>query len=65
MKCTSFNKDVKDFKDVGVIQLKQVDMYFPEYKDVKDFKDVDFGQYNQVNNNSLNIRILRISRMLL
>ena len=35
-------KDVKDFKDVGFSQLKQVDMYFPEYKYVEDFKDVVF-----------------------
>jgi hypothetical protein len=31
-----------DFKDVGLSQLKQVDMYFPEYKDIEDFKDVSF-----------------------
>jgi hypothetical protein len=40
LECTPVNKDVKDFKDVGLSQLKQVDMYFPEYKDVEDFKDV-------------------------
>ena len=32
-----------------------------EYKDVKDSEDVGFGQLNQVNNDSLNIRMLRIS----
>jgi hypothetical protein len=40
LECTSLSKDVKDFKDLVISQLKQVDMYFHEYKDVEDFKDV-------------------------
>jgi hypothetical protein len=31
-----------DFKDVGLCKLKQVDMYFRDYKDVEDFKDGGF-----------------------